>query len=421
MRDNKVILLFTHFFPYGKGEQFLELEINYLSKAFDKVYVIPCIELSGVKRQVPNNVYIIHEFVEKYLRNSFENKYQKALNRFIKGVKAVGKAEFYKEVLDKHYVLWHPKLLSDLLFWISKANDLYSWLLDFLPKINLDFQQSIFYTYWFNYLTYGIVKLKNKFNIKVISRAHNNDLYEDRYNLPLRKQTLCVLDYVFLISEHGKRYMESLYPEYSEKFVLSKLGVEEQEFLTRPSDDDKLRIVSCSFAVPVKRVNLIIKAISLLATKYKDIKIEWHYIGDGPIRKNLEKLANDILPTNVNYYFYGLLQNRDVINFYKQKPLDVFVNASISEGIPVSIMEAQSCGIPVIATSVGGTPEIVNNENGYLLSENPSPEEIANILVDVYKSKEKWLQKRQISKLNQQSNFNASINYTEFANILKRL
>jgi hypothetical protein len=176
MRDNKVLLLFTHFFPYGKGEQFLELEINYLSKAFDKVYVIPCIELTGVERQVPNNVYIIHEFVEKYLRNSFENKYQKALNRFIKGVKAVGKAEFYKEVLDKHYVLWHPKLLCDSLFWVSKANDLYSWLLDFLPKINLDFQQSIFYTYWFNYLTYGIVKLKNKFNIKVVSRAHNNDL-----------------------------------------------------------------------------------------------------------------------------------------------------------------------------------------------------------------------------------------------------
>ena len=421
MEENKVLLLFTHGFPYGKGEQFLETEINYLSKAFDKVYVIPCIELSGVKRQVPNNVYIIREFVEKYSHNPYENKYHKVLKRFIKGVKLVGKAEFYREVLDKHYVLWRPKFLSDLLFWISKAYDLYNWLLDFLPKINLNFQQSVLYTYWFNYLTYGIVKLKNEFNIKVITRAHLSDLYEDRYNLPLRKQTLRLLDYVFLISEHGKRYMESLYPEYSEKLILSELGVEERGFLTRPSDDNKLCIVSCSFAVPVKRLDLIVKGISLCATKYKDIKFEWHYIGDGPLRKNLEKLAKDILPSNVDYYFYGLLQNKDVINFYKQKPLDVFVNTSIAEGLPVSIMEAQSCGIPVIATSVGGVPEIVNNENGYLLPENPSSEEIAEEIANVFYNRDKWLNKRQMSKLNQQNNFNASINYTEFTNILRRL
>ena len=56
----------------------------------------------------------------------------------------------------------------------------------------------------------------------------------------------------------------------------------------------------------------------------------------------------------------------------------LFINVSSSEGIPVSIMEAMSAGIPVIATAVGGTPEIVvDRMNGALLSAHPSPEAIA--------------------------------------------
>ena len=48
----------------------------------------------------------------------------------------------------------------------------------------------------------------------------------------------------------------------------------------------------------------------------------------------------------------------------------MFINLSSSEGIPVSIMEAQSFGIPVIATNVGGSGEIVVSETGVLVDEN---------------------------------------------------
>jgi glycosyltransferase involved in cell wall biosynthesis len=50
---------------------------------------------------------------------------------------------------------------------------------------------------------------------------------------------------------------------------------------------------------------------------------------------------------------------------------------SLSEGVPVSIMEAFSAGIPVYATNVGGTSEIVDNSNGKLLDVNISPEQLA--------------------------------------------
>ena len=47
--------------------------------------------------------------------------------------------------------------------------------------------------------------------------------------------------------------------------------------------------------------------------------------------------------------------------------MDLFINLSTSEGIPVSIMEAYSFGIPAIATNVGGTAELVSNKNGRLI------------------------------------------------------
>jgi glycosyltransferase involved in cell wall biosynthesis len=94
----------------------------------------------------------------------------------------------------------------------------------------------------------------------------------------------------------------------------------------------------------------------------------------------MKELADELLPKNILYNFLGFLPTNEVYLYYKNKPIDVFLNVSASEGLPVSIMEAQSCGIPVIATAVGGTPEIVNEKVGILLSPNPTPEEIGSTI-----------------------------------------
>lgn len=65
-------------------------------------------------------------------------------------------------------------------------------------------------------------------------------------------------------------------------------------------------------------------------------------------------------------------QNQQVYDYYKSNKVDVFVNVSYSEGLPVSLMEASSFGIPVIATDVGGSAEIIDKEqkNGFLLDKD---------------------------------------------------
>ena len=74
----------------------------------------------------------------------------------------------------------------------------------------------------------------------------------------------------------------------------------------------------------------------------------------------------------------------DVFEYYRQHSIDVFINTSASEGTPVTIMEAISCGIPVIATAVGGSAEIVSEQNGHLLIPDPTPEQIAEALLFIW-------------------------------------
>lgn len=88
-------------------------------------------------------------------------------------------------------------------------------------------------------------------------------------------------------------------------------------------------------------------------------------VGDGKLRQSLEETVNHAEWHN-RVRFFGY--RSDVISILKAA--DVLVMPSVVEGIPGTILEAFSCGIPVIASCVGGVPEIVDNEvNGFCISE----------------------------------------------------
>ena len=80
----------------------------------------------------------------------------------------------------------------------------------------------------------------------------------------------------------------------------------------------------------------------------------------------------------------GNIPNERLLNYYRDSYYDIFLNVSTSEGLPVSIMEAMSFGIPCIATDVGGTKEIVDHTiNGVLLHEDSSPERIKDAILSI--------------------------------------
>ena len=253
---------------------------------------------------------------------------------------------------------------------------------------------------------------------KKIARAHRVDLYEEETDLnylPLLKFTFQNLDGIFFISEHGKEYFENRLRVINPKNMISRLGVENPFLNIIPkSDPDFFRIVSCSSIIKVKRVDLIISALENLKTNRKII---WNHFGEGELMSEIKGLAEKKLGPlkNVEFRFMGQLQNIKLLEFYANNKIDLFINTSSSEGIPVSIMEAQSFGIPVIATYVGGVKEVVLEGTGVLLPVNFKPEDLAKMIRFYANMSEEEINKVRIKAFkNWNMNFNATVNYKDF-------
>jgi glycosyltransferase involved in cell wall biosynthesis len=103
---------------------------------------------------------------------------------------------------------------------------------------------------------------------------------------------------------------------------------------------------------PVKDLRTLLTANSQPSARTKLV-----IVGDGEQRAELEQLSAQLGLTE-NVHFLG--QRADARTLLPA--LDVFVNCSIIEGISVTILEAMSAGVPVIATAVGGTPEIIHSD-----------------------------------------------------------
>jgi len=110
-----------------------------------------------------------------------------------------------------------------------------------------------------------------------------------------------------------------------------------------------------------KGVPDLIKAISVL--KQKNIVLL--LIGSGPEKKAYASLVKE-LGISASVIFTGQKSFSDTISFIKAS--DILINPSYNEGLPTSVLEAAACRIPIIATDVGGTAEIItNNKSGLLI------------------------------------------------------
>ncbi len=119
-----------------------------------------------------------------------------------------------------------------------------------------------------------------------------------------------------------------------------------------------------------------------LEVKGSRFKIFLKVIGSGLKEKVYKKLAEQLLDRN-EYEFTGFISKDEIFKHYKTA--DLLVLPSRSETFGLVLLEANYCGLPVIATNVMGVPDVVkNNENGLLVEPNPQSiaEGIEKLLVD---------------------------------------
>ncbi len=133
-------------------------------------------------------------------------------------------------------------------------------------------------------------------------------------------------------------------------------------------ENNILNIVTIAELHKTKNYPFVLTAIGELAENFViQNNIHYHIISDGAEKENLEKIIAN------HKYKNRIKMHGKVVNAAKYlKAFDIFILGSISEGLAYVILEAGRAGVPVIATRVGGIPEVINDGvNGLLVkSEN---------------------------------------------------
>lgn len=350
------IVIYTSYYPFSKmSESFLIPELKVALEHEVHITIIP-INKDSYQRKVLPGIIVDRSICD----------------RSVKGIIAaiIGIFRFVPSLKSKDFQWgFRVKLLADLIKYLYAASLVYN---DIKIRAN-NSHNNIYYSYWLSYapiaFAFHKIHFPNSSHI-YIARGHGSDIYGAKIGIyyPLRCLVFSQLDKIFIISKYGKQFISALFPENANKIHLARLGVYSNK--AEHSKGDVIRFVSCSSVIPLKRVDLIFRSIYNFAIKHSEYAIEWIHIGGGPLLSSLRDAISHQKASNLECSLKGTIDNKEILQYYRDNNISAFVLLSTTEGIPVSIMEAISSGIPVIATNVGGVSEIVNNETGFLLDKN---------------------------------------------------
>ena len=144
--------------------------------------------------------------------------------------------------------------------------------------------------------------------------------------------------------------------------------------LNLPSDH--LIIISSRRLVPRTGIDLLIKAFALIKQDKKRKPLTLLLSGDGRSKEELKRVAVE-QGVSENTIFTGHVNEKSLADYYRASDLFVMPTKHL-EGFGLSTVEAMACGLPVIGTNIGGTPEILNKISPQLIIPEPSPEAIAD-------------------------------------------
>jgi glycosyltransferase involved in cell wall biosynthesis len=409
--DRDTLVLFTLGFPFGTGETFLENEMPYLVSRFRRVILVPA-TVSEHTRSTPPEVE-----VDVSIARPEDARFPASP---ADGLSAALSAAVWREIGTGPEHRLHPRGLLKMFSWHARGEKTRRWIEAAARAGRIQPSETVLYTFWLDPAALGIARSADTLPETLrVARAHRFDIYEDETRppyLPFRIPTFEGLHAVYPDSDRGTQYLQERFPAFADQVETRYLGTTDPGMASRASGAGILRIVSCSYLKPVKRVGLLARAIAELANRRPDRTVEWVHMGDGPLRREIETFCQDNLAApNVRWSLAGHRSNDDVLRHYRENEVDVFVNVSTSEGVPVSIMEAQSFGIPVVAPDAGGMREAVRPANGALLSANPTPGEVASGIEQVVAGDDEARQDvRRASRALWEQCFSAAINYDRF-------
>lgn len=350
-------------------EPYLINELNYTKNQFSKIVIITT---SKNNYRFPDATTIISKRTDFFF------------SCLLYSIRKIFSKEALQEFKDSYKMRVRPSTSKMIYTWII------SWMIekrvDHYLKATWNKEPIILYSYWLNQYAYCVAKTKKRFpQLTAVARAHGFEVRDGNDYIPFRRIIDSYLDKIVFISEYTMNEYNTIISGITNKKrslqKVIKLGtVNHFEYQQRQFiKDQSLTIISCSGVYDLKRLDLIIDSISLLPESFF---INWIHFGSGSEMINMKELAKKKLASpNITFEFKGECSNYEVLRYYETQPVFLFINMSNYEGIPVSIMEAMSFGVPCMARNVGGNAEIViDNVSGVILPNQVSPEIVAEYL-----------------------------------------
>ena len=220
-------------------------------------------------------------------------------------------------------------------------------------------------------------------------------------------------DIVVTPSQHLKNFILNL--GFKNKIEIINNGVFIPEENTNIFTNDQINITIVSRLVSHKNIEKIIKAISDLNNPLINLNI----IGDGPELNQLQKISLESNNKD-NIIFHGKLSRDDINHIFLNS--DIYIQASNYEGLPHSLLEAMSYGIPVLCTPVGECKEILGNEDrGYILDLPVSKNNIKSKISEIIGEKNIANKKGERGKDFINEKYNLTNSFNLYKNLFTRL
>lgn len=216
------------------------------------------------------------------------------------------------------------------------------------------FQPQLIHAHFATAPTHVARQLSRLLDVPFSFTAHGYDIYRkppDDFGERARAASTLIT-----VSDANARWIQREFGVAADRIQVIPCGVDINVFSPTPMRSQPPVILCVARFSPVKNHELLLKSCAAL----RDIGVTFRcvLIGDGRCRHQIERLVSELRLTPF-VHLAGSLEQAEVARWWRQASVGVL--SSHSEGMPVSLMEAAACAVPVVATRVGGVPELVED------------------------------------------------------------
>lgn len=346
------LLYITANYPYGaSGESFLEPELSELAALGVQIDVLP-MRRDGVARPMPAGVRLRPETIGG------------SVGRAVRA-RGRGVAALLRLLRRSPRVLARNSAVLPLAVAVASA---------MADEEGYDH----IHAHWLSHTSTCALAVAHLTGTPFSITAHRWDVYVENLFAAKAERAL----FIRFIARACRAAFEDRVGSTSGRLVDLHMGVEPSEAAVLPVGTDEhrdgpLRLVTAGSLLPVKGQRHLVEAMSLLRDRGVDATLDLY--GDGELRDELARQISG-LDLGDTVTLRGVRPRAELAAAYSAGSYDVFVMPSVDlgggvhEGVPVSIMEAMSAGITVVATGTGGIPElVVDGVSGVLVADKSAP------------------------------------------------